>query len=127
MGAAETRARRTDAELLRSVPVVCDHVSCVVHAGGCTLLRRLPARGRFEAFLSRFGFDNKRAFELDRIGADFFRAIDGERELADIERSLRERHGFSEADSRRAVIAYTEQLMARGLVAVTPAPVRGAR
>lgn len=122
MNAAETRARRPDAELLRSVPVVCDHVSSTPHASGLTLRRRLPARGRFANLLARFGLVNEHAFELDAVGADFFLAVDGTRDLAAIERMLRDRHGFSEVDSRRAVIAFTEQLMARGLLAVTPPP-----
>ncbi len=125
--ASEARARRPETELLRSVPVVCEHVSCTPHASGCTLRRRAPEKGRFHALLARFGFVNERAFELDRVGADFFQALDGARDLAAIERTLRERHGFSEAESRRAVLAFTEMLMARGLVAVTPGPPGGAR
>lgn len=121
MTAANAPARRPEAELLGAVPVVCDHVSCAAHANGCTLRRRLPAAGRLEAWLRRIGFVNERAFELDAVGANFFQAIDGRRDLAAIEAILRERYGFSEAESRRAVLTFTEGLMARGLVAVTPA------
>jgi len=115
---AAARSRKPDSELLAAVPVVCDHVSSTRHERGRTLRRRLPATGRFDAFLQRFGLVNERAFELDGVGADFFEAIDGRRDLAAIETILRERHGFTPAESRRAVIAFTEQLMARGLVAV---------
>lgn len=115
-----TGSGRPEAELLGAVPVVCEHVHSTAHESGRTLRRREPATGRFEAFLRRFGLVNERAFELDRIGADFFDAIDGRRDLAAIEAIVRERHGFAPVESRRAVIAFTQQLMARGLVAVTP-------
>jgi hypothetical protein len=127
MARAVARARRTDVELLRSVPVVCEHVSSTAHESGCTLRRRLPARGRFAALLARLGLVNEHTFELDGVGTDFFQAIDGARDLAAIERLLRERHGFSQVESQRAVIAFTEQLMARGLVAVTPVMSGGSR
>jgi hypothetical protein len=117
---AASSARRPERELLTAVPVVTDYVTRSARSGGCTLRRKLPTAGRIPRFLERFGLTKEHAFELDAVGADFFDAIDGTRDLASIETLLRARHGFSEPDSRRAVIAFTEALMARGLIALNP-------
>jgi hypothetical protein len=117
---ATRTARRPERELLAAVPVVTDYVTRSDRPGGCTLRRRLPAPGRITRLLERFGLTKEHAFELDSVGADFFDAIDGTRDLCAIEMLLRARHGFGELDSRRAVIAFTEALMARGLIALDP-------
>jgi hypothetical protein len=105
---------------LAAVPVVTDYVKRTARSGGCTLRRRLPASGRIAHFLERLGLTREHGFELDAVGTDFFDAIDGTRDLFSIEALLRARHGFSEPDSRRAVITFTEALVARGLIALYP-------
>jgi hypothetical protein len=113
-------ARRPERELLAAVPVVTDYVTRLARSDGCTLRRRIPAPGRITRFLERFGLTKEHAFELDAVGTDFFDAIDGTRDLCAIEAILRSRHGFNQQDSRRAVITFTEALMARGLIALNP-------
>jgi hypothetical protein len=104
---------------LDAVPVVPTDVRSAPLPNGLLLERRVPAEGRVGAFVERsLGLRRTRRFELDELGAAYFRAIDGTRSLSDIARELAERRGLGVEEGSRAVRAFTEALVARGLVAL---------
>jgi len=102
---------------LSAVPVVPDGVHATPIGDGLLLERRLTPSGPVRTFVERtFGLRRHRRFELDRVGADFYAAIDGTRTLGDIEAALRARHALSIEDGRKAVTAFTKALLERELV-----------
>jgi len=102
---------------LSAVPVVPDGVRTTPVGDGLLLERRLRPSGPVRTFVERtFGLRRERRFELDRIGADFYAAIDGTRTLGDIEAELRERHALSAEDGQKAVTEFTKALLERELV-----------
>jgi len=102
---------------LSAVPVVPDGVRATRVGEGLLLERRLAPSGPVRTFVERtFGLRRELRFELDRIGADFYAAIDGTRTLGDIEADLRARHALSTEDGRKAVTEFTKALLERELV-----------
>ena len=102
---------------LSAVPVVPDGVIVTPTATGLLLERPASRSGRLGRFVERkFGVARRRSFELDRAGAEFFRAIDGTRTLAELERKLRESHDMTPDQGREAVTAFTKLLLERGLI-----------
>ena len=102
---------------LSAVPVVPDGVRATRVGDGLLLERRLSPDGPVRSFVERtFGLRRELRFELDRIGADFYAAIDGARTLGEIEAELRARHDLSTEDGRKAVTEFTKALLERELV-----------
>lgn len=116
----EPEARYADP--LCAVPVATATRVEPVPAGGLLLYKSEPPRGRIAAFFGeRLGFGRERRFELDEIGARFYREVDGRRSLAEIEAILVREFGLDESRARDAVIAFTGGLMRRGLLALSVA------
>lgn len=104
---------------LDAVPVVPADVRSAPLGTGLLLERRVAAQGRLGAFLEQtLGLRRTRRFELDALGKAYFEAVDGSRTLAEIARRLSEASGVSAGEGRRAVRAFTETLVARGLLAL---------
>jgi hypothetical protein len=104
---------------LDAVPVVPAEVRSSPLGNGIQLERRVPAEGLIGSFVERtLGVRRTRRFELDAVGTAYFQAIDGSRTLAEIARELGTRRGLDADEGRRAVRAFTETLVARGLVAL---------
>jgi hypothetical protein len=104
---------------LDAVPVVPAEVRSVPLRHGLLLERRVPAEGPIGSFVERtLGVRRTRRFELDALGMAYFQAIDGSRTLAQIAQELGARRGLDADEGRRAVRAFTETLLARGLVAL---------
>lgn len=117
-----TEAPRADAPVrdpLDAVPVVPAEVRFEAFGDGLLLERRVAAAGRLGGFVERtLGLRMSRRFELDALGKAYFEAIDGSRTLAEVASELAERRGLSPDEGRRAVRAFTETLVARGLLAL---------
>jgi hypothetical protein len=107
---------------LSAVPVVLETTRSAPLANGEGLLlsRREAPRGWLSSWLERrLGLRRERRFELDALGARFFLAIDGRRDLSGIQRALVRELGVEERAAREAVIAFTAELMRRGLIALS--------
>jgi hypothetical protein len=102
-----------------AVPVVPVDVRSTAYGRGLLLERRLAAEWRVGAFVERtLGLRRTRRFELDELGKAYFEAVDGKRTLAAIARELGKRRGLALDEGRRAVRAFTETLVSRGLLAL---------
>jgi len=103
---------------LAAVPVIPPGVESADAPGGLVLCRTPPAAGVLSFLERRFGWTRTRTFELDRAGAAFFRAIDGTRSLREIAQRLARELGLDPTEGRSRVLAFTKELMARGLIAL---------
>ena len=113
---------------LQAVPVVVPGARGEPLASGLMLIVPEAPRGRVSGFLARrLGLQRELRFELDAVGARFFREIDGRRPLAAIQSTLVREFGLEPAAARDAVIAFTAELMRRGLVALSVEPEAGGR
>jgi hypothetical protein len=107
------------ADPLAAVPVRLPDTRVEALPEGLLLYRAEPARGRVSAwFGARLGWRRERRFELDRVGARFWREIDGKRSLSEIRHSLCADFGLDPEEAGRAVVEFTGKLMSRGLLAV---------
>lgn len=75
-----------------------------------TRFSRIPLLGRIFPKQENFWF------QLDGLGSEFWKLIDGERNLGDIELRLRKKLKLEEDLSRQSVMQYTKALMLRGLI-----------
>jgi hypothetical protein len=115
----DTRILAASRDPLDAVPVVPADVRAERHGSGLLLERRVAAEGRFGSFVERtLGLRRTRRFELDELGRSFFQAVDGARTLLEIAGRLQEQRGLDPEESRRAVRAFTETLVSRGLLAL---------
>jgi hypothetical protein len=102
---------------LDAVPVVPAGLTRTRVPGGLLLARRLPPEGRLGVAVERWlRVSRDRRYALDRLGAEFFAAIDGERSLAAIARKLSASLGVEEGEAQSAVKAFTKALVERGLL-----------
>lgn len=103
---------------LDAIPFVPEGVLVNVNDLGLVRLSlEVPPRGRVRAFLAtRLGWRRKMHFELDAIGSDYWKAIDGQKNLRAIAGQLAREHQLSERESTDAVVKYTAHLMRRSLL-----------
>jgi hypothetical protein len=128
--AGNVDAIRRAQDPLAAVPLAAPdtHAEPLPEIGGLLLRREELPRGRLWAWLrARIGWRRERRFELDAVGARFWRAIDGERSLSDIHQILCESFALDRNEARRAVVEFTTALMRRGLLALRVDPSRNGR
>jgi hypothetical protein len=102
-----------------AVPVVPSGVRAEPVKHGLVLERRVNAEGRLGALVERaLWLRRTRRYELDSLGRAYFEAVDGVRTLGVIARELGELRGLEPEEGRRAVRAFTETLVSRGLLAL---------
>jgi hypothetical protein len=113
------RAEAVLRDPLDAVPVVPVDVRSTAHGRGLVLERRIAAEGRVGALVERtLGLRRTRRFELDELGKAYFEAVDGTRTLAAIARELAKQRGLELDEGQRAVRAFTQTLVSRGLLAL---------
>lgn len=107
-------------DLFSAVPVAASGASLApLPDGGGVLSLRGEAPAGFRGWLVRtLKLERSVRFQLDRIGACYFRLVDGERNLADIQRVLCAELELPRAEVRRAIIEFTALLMRKNLVAL---------
>jgi len=57
-----------------------------------------------------------RKFELDEVGAELWRLINGTRTVSDLAEHLQRSRGFDEAQAKESMVAYLNMLLVRGIV-----------
>ena len=77
-----------------------------------------PKPGVQERLARWLGFRRAVRVNLDEHGTAFWDLVDGERNLRDIERSLRDQLELEEDESKRATILFARALMLRGMLYV---------
>lgn len=105
---------------LSAIPVAASDTSLeVLSTGGGVLTRHAPQAGGLRAWFARtLRFQSQRRFQLDELGACFWRQVDGERRLSDIQGTLCSRYALSPEQARRAIVEFTAALMRRNLLAL---------
>ncbi len=101
-----------------AVPIVADGVECRTDAKGRLQLRKeiKPKPGMSELLARKLGFRSDIRVNLDENGSLFYKAIDGQRTLNDIERDLRKKWNLSKEKSKNSVVLFTKMLMVRHLM-----------
>ena len=109
---------------LQAIPIVPDATRSepLISRQGLLLFRTDQPQGHIFGWLARLGWKRERVFELDAVGACFYHEVDGRRSLIEIQETLVTTFGFDEHTARKAVVAYTSQLMRRGLLVLQVAP-----
>jgi hypothetical protein len=81
------------------------------------LWRPIPPKSMLGRFLARrLGFKRFVRVNLDERGTSYWRLVDGQHSLHDIERHLRTTYAFDQAESKEATVEFTKILMLRGLI-----------
>jgi hypothetical protein len=103
---------------LSAVPVAATGTTLETSpSGGGVLTRRVADASGLRAWLARkLRFREQHRYELDEVGACFWLQVDGQRPLAEIQRTLCSRYGLSPEQGRRAIIEFTALLMRRNLL-----------
>ena len=117
----QTQAERLR-ESLRAVPVRNAHVfvSDGPGAGELTVEVELKYRSAAMRFLrDLFGLSPRKKYILDRIGAAFYRAIDGRKDLEALADEFAAREKLTFFEARALVGQYLQTLTKRGLVVAT--------
>ena len=109
-------------ESLRAVPVRNAHVfvSDGPGAGELTVEVELRYRSAAMRFLrDLFGLSPRKKYILDRIGAAFYRAVDGKKDLEALADEFAAREKLTFSESRALVGQYLQTLTKKGLVVAT--------
>jgi len=103
---------------LAAVPVIAPGVEARTDSRACFQLKRvLPEKPGLGAALMRtLRIERDLHLDLDRRGSDFWRLIDGQRDLHQIAGQLARQYSLSGPQSREAVVVFTKQLMLRELI-----------
>ena len=100
-------------------PVHAPFVEAEEKNGQIQLRQAPPPQRGARAFLARhFSMFPFRLVCLDEHGTFYWKQIDGERTLGQIEQKLRSHYQMEPAQSRDAVILFTKMLMRRSLIAL---------
>ena len=114
----EAGARLPAGDPLAAVPRVAEGVEARPDARDRVQLRKRwrPATG-VRGFLARvLKYEHTSRLDLDEMGSDYWRLVDGRRTLAAIAARLAERRGLGEDECRKAALRFTRSLMLRHFV-----------
>jgi hypothetical protein len=100
-------------------PVAAPFVQIEETEGKVQLRQTPPPKPGLRAFFARrFSMFPFRLVCLDERGTFYWKQIDGQRTLGEIEQRLRNHYRMEPAQSRDAVILFTKMLMRRSLIAL---------
>jgi hypothetical protein len=121
---ASKAGTKANLDPLQAIPIVPNATRSepLTSRQGLLLFRTDQPQGHIFGWLARLGWKRERIFELDAVGACFYHEVDGRRSLIEIQETLVTTFGFDEHTARKAVVAYTSQLMRRGLLVLKVEP-----
>lgn len=101
-----------------AIPIIPEDVETREDAQGLVQVRKTVAQKTgLAAFLSRkLGLQRRGRIVLDAHGTLFWKQIDGQRRLRDIERFLRQQTPQDPVESKKSVLLFTKMLMLRHLI-----------
>jgi len=111
-------APRFKRDPFEAVPVVADQVESREDVRSRVEVRvEFPSKPGLQEFLARnLRFRKIRRHTLDERGSFFWKQIDGNTSLAEIEKRQRRAFSLERRESRDAIVLFTKALMNRGLI-----------
>lgn len=105
---------------LAPVPIIADGVETREDSQGFLQLRAMPPvkPGFMPSLARKLGMRRQVRVNLDAYGSMFWRLIDGNRTLRDIERQIRQQTQQPQVETEKAVILFAKSLMRRHLIAL---------
>lgn len=109
---------------LEAIPVITPGVEARMDRRGCIQLRKaqLYSGGWPRRLAYRLGWRADVCLQLDEQGSFYWLQVNGENSLGRIAERLATRFGHPPPDSRRAVVEFTRELMARRLIQLLTPP-----